>query len=119
VTTTIPGITRGLTWTLGPRPAAQARMTLKLTNVAALSIDTAEAKLPAGTIAVETDGDTSVSLSRLKAGTRITLGGRVIATAKARRATNIRLSKGTLELTLSAPKRARRHSRGSSRSRFQ
>src|SRR5207244_2210893 len=106
--TPIPGITRGLTWTFGERPAPQSRLSLKLTNVSAPTLDTAEAAMPAGVIEVAGDGETTLGLSRLPLGTRVSLAGRtVMTTTRARRRASVRLPKGTSEVTLAAGRRRR------------
>jgi pimeloyl-ACP methyl ester carboxylesterase len=102
VSTPVSGITRGLTWTLGARPAARQNMMLRLTNVARLSVDTAEAKLAAGTIELTTDGATALRLTRLPARTRVTAAGAKVS--RSRRTFVVQLAKGTSTVSIGAPR---------------
>jgi pimeloyl-ACP methyl ester carboxylesterase len=96
----LPGTNSGLEWKLGARPAAHREMTLSLTNVAALTVDTAAAKLPTGTITVTADGTARLTLAHLPAGTQVLEGSRHIATAGSNGAASVTLPGGTTALAL-------------------
>lgn len=96
----LPGTNSGLAWKLGGRPAAHRAMTLGLTNVAGLTVDTAGAKLPTGTATVTTDGSTRLTLAHLPAGTQVLEGSRRVATAGSNGAASVSLASGSTTLTL-------------------
>ncbi|MHB8342490.1 MAG: hypothetical protein ACYDB7_15170, partial [Mycobacteriales bacterium] len=50
------------TWALGPAPATARVLTLHLSGVAALAIDTLRARLPHGIAHVTTDGPVTITL---------------------------------------------------------
>jgi pimeloyl-ACP methyl ester carboxylesterase len=98
----LPGTDYGSTWKLGARPVAHPQMTLKLGDVAALTVDTEAAKLPTGTISVSTDGNTQFSLARLPSGTLVLEGGRPVASAGSDGLAAVTLHSGTSVLVLKA-----------------
>jgi pimeloyl-ACP methyl ester carboxylesterase len=100
VTQPLPGTDTGLSWTLGARPAATRTMSLTLTDVAGLTVDTAAAKLPTGTVTVTTDGPTQLGLANLPAGTPVLVAGRQVATAGSDGAAAVSLAAGTTAVTL-------------------
>ena len=100
VTQPLPGTNTGLTWTLGPRPAATQTMTLALTDVAGLTVDTAAAKLASGTVTVTTDGATRLGLANLPAGTPVLVAGRQVTTAAGDGSAAVNLVAGTTSVTL-------------------
>ncbi|HEX4012245.1 MAG TPA: prolyl oligopeptidase family serine peptidase [Solirubrobacteraceae bacterium] len=100
VTQPLPGTNTGLSWTLGARPAATHTMTLTLTDVAGLTIDTAAAKLSTGTITVTTDGPNQLGLANLPAGTPVLVAGRQVTTAGSDGAAAVSLTAGTTAVTL-------------------
>jgi pimeloyl-ACP methyl ester carboxylesterase len=65
-------------WRFGQRPEAQPRLTLRLTGVAALTIDTARAGLAAwtrSTITVQTDNAAEITLDGLSSSTSVRIDG--------------------------------------------
>ncbi|HUB75343.1 MAG TPA: prolyl oligopeptidase family serine peptidase [Solirubrobacteraceae bacterium] len=76
-----PAVTDSLTWSAGARPRARQTLALGLTNVAAVAVRTAEAKLKCATITVSSDGATALTLLQLRAGSEVTLGGAPAASA--------------------------------------
>jgi hypothetical protein len=56
---------------IGARPAPRSQMTLKLTDVAALSVDAGAAKLETGTITTVSDGTTRLTIEHLARGTEV------------------------------------------------
>jgi hypothetical protein len=62
-------------WAPGVSPPATDTLTLRLTNVASLTVDTAAAKLPRGVATVTTDGSTTLTLTGLEPGTPVIEGG--------------------------------------------
>jgi hypothetical protein len=78
----LPGANYGLSWKLGPQStAAIALMTLKLTDVAGLTIDARAAKLQRGTITVHSDGTSRVGFTQLPQGTKVFRHGALVAQA--------------------------------------
>ena len=77
----LPGTNTALTWKLGARPAAARRMTLKLADVAGLTVDAAAAHLTTGTITVSSDGATRLTVSGLRRGTSLREKGHRVARA--------------------------------------
>lgn len=110
VTQPLPGTNTSLSWKLGARAAARPRMRLTLSDVAALTVDSAAARLRTGTIIVRTDGPTRLSIAHLRRGTRVLVAGRRVATARAAGRATVRLSSG-----VSVVKLMRSHPRGGSR----
>jgi len=100
VTTPTPGITEGLTWKLGPSPAAKPLITISLTNVATLAVNTSMARLQTGTIQVITDGSTVLGLEHLPLGTRVEVQGQPAQTATRSGPVTADLAAGTDTITL-------------------
>ncbi|MGZ4167679.1 MAG: prolyl oligopeptidase family serine peptidase [Solirubrobacteraceae bacterium] len=76
VTQPLPGTSTSLSWKLGPRRRPAPRMSLGLTDVSALTVDTASARLRTGMIIVRSDGATRLTMAHLRSGTRVTVSGR-------------------------------------------
>jgi hypothetical protein len=100
VTQPIPGTESGLRWKLGGRPAAQKRMTLRLTDVSALTLDARAARLLTGTITVDSDGSSRLTIAHLVSGTLVVERGRRVAVASPRGVASVRLARGTTVLQL-------------------
>ena len=58
-------------WTPGPTPPSADALTLNLTNVRTLSVNTYSARLPEGTATITSDGPGLLTLTHLRAGTII------------------------------------------------
>jgi pimeloyl-ACP methyl ester carboxylesterase len=99
----LPGSDYGLSWKLGARPAAKSQMTLKLTDVATLSIDASAARLETGTITAVSDGATHLSIDRLQRGTEVLEHGHIVTTAGTNGVATVDLGSGTTVLTLALP----------------
>jgi pimeloyl-ACP methyl ester carboxylesterase len=99
----LPGSDYGLSWKLGARPPAKPQMTLKLTDVATLSVDASAAKLQTGTITAVSDGATRLSIQRLARGTEVLEHGHVVTSADKNGAAVVNLGSGTTVLTLVLP----------------
>ena len=95
-----PAVTDSLTWSAGARPRARQTLALQLTNVAAVAVRTAEAKLKCATITVSSDGATALTLLQLRAGSEVTLGGAPAASASSEGTATVSLPAG--ESVLSA-----------------
>ena len=67
-------------WQPGVTPATAHTLSLDLTNVGSLTVDTLAAKLPRGAATVTTDGATSLSLTELAAGTIVMAAGKTVVT---------------------------------------
>jgi len=65
VSSPTPGFVRSLAWKLGAAPATRPLAGLELVNVAAVTIDTAAARLRRATITIKTDGPTTVTFEHL------------------------------------------------------
>ncbi|MFZ0040664.1 MAG: prolyl oligopeptidase family serine peptidase [Solirubrobacteraceae bacterium] len=103
VTQPLPGTNSGLSWKLGARPAATRQMTLKLTDVAGLTVQAGEAKLKTGTIPVDTDGATRVGFAQLAKGTLVLVNGRQVTTANKYGTAAVNLKAGHSVIVLSVP----------------
>ncbi|WP_249009510.1 prolyl oligopeptidase family serine peptidase [Conexibacter sp. DBS9H8] len=73
VTEPIPGTHTGLVWRLGARSRARPQLTLALRDVAALTVDMAEARLTRGIVRVTSDGPARLTLADLPAGATVRL----------------------------------------------
>jgi prolyl oligopeptidase family protein len=106
VTQPLPGTSTSLSWKLGARPATAPRMTLALTDVSRLAVDSAAARLRTGRITVRTDGPTRLSIAHLRRGTRVVVGGRRVATAGRGGRVTVTLGSGrsVVKLTRSRPR---------------
>jgi hypothetical protein len=78
-------------------------MTLKLTDVAALSVDASAAKLQTGTITAVTDGTTRLTIEHLQHGTEVLEHGHEVTSADQAGVAAVDLGSGTTVLTLVAP----------------
>jgi dienelactone hydrolase len=107
VTQPLPGTSTSLSWKLGARAATRSRMLLTLSDVAALTVDSAAARLRTGTITIRTDGPTRLSIAHLRRGTRVLVAGRRVATAGRAGRVTVRLASGG-----SVVKLMRSHPRG-------
>jgi dienelactone hydrolase len=103
VTQPLPGSETLLRWQLGARPPADPVMALKLSDVAALTVDTAAAKLRAGTINVASDGAGRVTLAGLLRGTVVLVAGRQVGVAGASGAFAVNVVSGRTVIVLRAP----------------
>ncbi len=74
-----PGVADSLTWTPGATPKAAKTLTLSLTDVAALAVETKAAKLKCATVTATSDGPASLTLLGLRAGTTVSESGGTIA----------------------------------------
>jgi pimeloyl-ACP methyl ester carboxylesterase len=99
----LPGTETGLRWKLGSTPKPQPRLTLGLTDVAALALDASAAKLETGTITVTSDGPARFEILRLLPGTRVLEDGRLVAQAGSNGIAVVNLAEGTTALRLVAP----------------
>ena len=115
VTQPLPGTEWGLTWKLGARPKARRRMTLRLTDVSALSLDARAARLRIGTITIHADGRTSFRITGLARGTLVLERRRVVARAGRSGIVSVRLRAGRTVLVLARPTKARKASARSRR----
>jgi Prolyl oligopeptidase family len=94
VTQPLPGTNSGLSWALGPRPAARRAMTLDLTDVSGLTIDDSAARLPTGTITLTSDGPSRLGIINLPPGTGVYEGPRRVALAGRSGAVSVSLEGG-------------------------
>jgi pimeloyl-ACP methyl ester carboxylesterase len=108
VTQPIPGSETGLSWQLGSRPAAHRRMSLRLTDVSALTLDARSARLETGTITVLSDDRTRFTIARLAPGTLVLEHHRVVARAGRSGIAVVNLRTGTTVLVLARPANTRR-----------
>jgi pimeloyl-ACP methyl ester carboxylesterase len=106
VTQPLPGTETGLTWSLGARPASRRLMTLKLTDVAALTLDARSAKFATGTITITSDGSTHFTIASLRHGTEVLEHGHRVATANKHGVASVKLASGETVLKLVAPRHA-------------
>ena len=113
VTQPLPGTETGLYWTFGSRPRAQRRMSLHLSDVSALTLLAATARLQTGTITATSDGGAWLTIAQLPRCTEVLERGRVVA-----RATNgsalvaLRAGTTTLRLIRAACPASRRRTKG-------
>ena len=75
-----PAITDSLTWTPGPAPPTRQSLRLDLTDVGALAVDTVSAGLSCATIEATTDGETALTLLRLRPGSTVSVSSTTSAT---------------------------------------
>jgi pimeloyl-ACP methyl ester carboxylesterase len=120
VTQPLPGTETGLYWTFGARPEARPRMSLELTDVSALTVQAATARLRTGTITALTDGATRLTITQLRRCTEVLEGRRVVARVGRSGTAVVALSRGTTTLRLVravCARTTRRARRGETRSR--
>jgi hypothetical protein len=114
VTQPLPGTESGLSWQLGAPAPTRRRMSLKLTDVSALTVDARQARLPLGTVTVASDGATRLTVAELARGTELLEHGRRLATAGRRGVVSASLPAGSTVLVLVRPasrSRVRHHRR--------
>ncbi|HLY50412.1 MAG TPA: prolyl oligopeptidase family serine peptidase [Solirubrobacteraceae bacterium] len=114
VTQPIPGTETRLTWQLGRRPTAHKRMTLDLTDVSGLTLDSLAANLRLGTITLHSDGASQFRIVNLQNGTEVLEHGRVVARAGRGGTVSVGLRSGTTVLKLVRPGHAARNKRARS-----
>ncbi len=68
-----PAVTDSLTWTTGPAPPTSQLLQLNLTDVGALAVDTVSAGLTCATVDASTDGETELTLLRLRPGSTVSV----------------------------------------------
>lgn len=81
-----PAVREELTWTAGPTPAATPTLTLELHNVGQIRVAMARAGFPtgsAGTIQVDGNCPSTITLAELQPGTRVRVNGAVPINADA------------------------------------
>jgi hypothetical protein len=93
-----PAVTDSLTWTAGARAKARKTVALGLTNVAALTLETARTKLGCGTVTVTTDGSSALTLTQLQPESAVTENGTTVATASGGGVATVSLTAGTSTL---------------------
>ncbi len=96
----LPGTDFGLSWKLGARPTPRQQMTLKLTDVATLTIDAGAARFQTGTITVVTDGSTGLTIANLRPGTGVYEQARRVTSASRNGTAAVSLRSGMTVLTL-------------------
>jgi predicted esterase len=93
-----PAVTDSLTWAPGATPRARQELQLGLTNVAALTVATASAKLKCATIAATSDGATALTLSELRPESPVSEGATTVASASPAGVATVDLPAGTTTL---------------------
>jgi predicted esterase len=93
-----PAVTDSLTWSAGARPKARRAVTLDLTNVAALTLETARTKLKCGAVTVTTDGASTLTLLQLQPESAVTENGTAVAQASGAGNATVSLASGTSTL---------------------
>jgi predicted esterase len=93
-----PAVTDSLTWSAGALSKASQTLTLNLTDVAAVAVETVRAKLKCATITVTTDGATALTLLQLRPESVVTEGATTLTTVPASGAASVDLSAGTTTL---------------------
>ena len=76
-----PAIADSLTWSPGPTPKSSRTLTLALSDVATLAVDTKAAKLKCATVTASSDGPATLTLLGLRAGASVTENGATLASA--------------------------------------
>jgi len=89
-----PAVTDSLTWTPGAAPPKRQALQLGLTNVAALAVNTAAAKLKCATITATSDGATALTLLALRPESAVTENGASVAVASAGGSATVELPAG-------------------------
>ena len=74
-----PAVADSLTWTPGATPKRSQTLTLSLSDVAALSVDTRAAQLKCATVTATSDGPATLTLLGLRAGATVTGNGGTVA----------------------------------------
>ena len=100
----LPGTNYGLSWKLGsPAAGAIAVMTLKLTDVAGLTVDAQAAKLRRGTITVHSDGDSRIAFTGLSSGTKVFRHGVLIKRVGSDGTAAVPVKSGSTVIVLGGP----------------
>jgi len=68
-----PAITDSLTWAPGPAPAPRQLLQLDLSDVGAVAVDAVSAGLTCASVEAATDGETALTLLRLRPGSTVTV----------------------------------------------
>ncbi len=68
-----PAIADSLTWATGPAPVTSQLLQLDLVDVGAVALDTVSAGLTCATVDASTDGETALTLLRLRAGSSVSV----------------------------------------------
>jgi predicted esterase len=97
-----PAVTDSLTWTPGARPRAKQALTLTLTNVAALTLETARTKLKCGSVTVSSDGTSVLTLAQLRPESAVSENGTTLATVPASGTATVNVAAGTSTLQVCA-----------------
>ncbi len=108
VTQPLPGTETGLSWTFGSTPRANRRMTLRLIDVSALTLEARTARLQTGTISAVSDGAARLTIVGLLRCTEVREGGRVVARVGRSGTAVVGLHSGTTTLRLIRAACARR-----------
>ena len=87
------------TWARGAAAVLQQAVNLSLTNVAAITVDTAAAGLRCGTVTVKTDGPTALTLDHLAPGRTVRSGGSTVTRAGRSGTATVDVPAGTTTLT--------------------
>jgi predicted esterase len=95
-----PAVTDSLTWAPGARAKARQAVTLNLTNVAALTLETLATKLKCGAVTVTTDGASTLTLEQLQPEGAVTENGSPAATASPGGDATVSLASGTSTVQL-------------------
>ncbi len=90
-----PAAVQELTWKLGAAPAAEQRLSLDLTDLASLDVDTARAGFSCGTLETKSDGAVAVRLLELSAGRAVTVAGVNATTTDASGTASLSLPSGS------------------------
>jgi hypothetical protein len=102
-----PAITDSLTWTAGAKAKARQTVQLDLTDVAALTLETASTKLKCGAVTVTTDGTSALTFTQLQPDSAITENGTTLAIVSAAGSTTVSLAPGTTTLQVCSQGHAR------------
>lgn len=94
-----PDVVTDNRWVRGKTPATRPVLSMTLTDVAALGVDTGRARMRHGVVHVSTDGRTVITFLRLRPGTVVRLGPRQVRAGADGRAT-IRVLRGESKLTI-------------------
>jgi hypothetical protein len=92
--------TDSLTWETGATPAARQALSLSLTDVSDIAVDTVRAGLTCATVTTTSDGPVALTLLRLRPGSSVTEGGTTLATATAGGQATVHLATGTTSVQL-------------------
>jgi dienelactone hydrolase len=100
----LPGTNYGLSWKLGPSGTAPiALMTLKLTDVAGLTVDAQAARLQRGTVTVHSDGASRIAFIGLRRGTKVFRHGALVSQVDGDGMAAVPIDSGTTVIVLGSP----------------